>query len=169
MRAITTLLLLLAVGLTGLLGIAAWRRQPQHETRFARGDELVLTDFGFAVERTAMADRPGQPDHGPGRDVAVDLRVTNHAKVAANPFLDVAAMLVDEQGRTVRVDAAAHGAARGTDPIGTAIPPGGSLVTHLVFDVPADATGLRLLFDLDMPIANLLEDAFNGRRTLALE
>ena len=172
MRAIVTVLLLLALGLIGLLCLATWRGLPQNETKIERGGEMVFADFGFAVEGTTIADRPGQPDHGveaSGRYMCVDLRVMNYAKVVDFSFRDSMAVLVDEHGRTFRVDAAATRAARGADPIETAIPPGGSRVTHLVFDVPDDATGLRLRFELGSPIMNLLDTAFDGQRTLALE
>jgi hypothetical protein len=172
MRAIAAVQLLLVLGVGGLLGVAQWRGQPNNETRIARGAEMVFADFGFAVERTTLADRLGPPDHdveASGRYVCVDLRVLNHMQAGDYAFRDGAALLVDGQGRTFRVDAAATRAARGGDPTGTAIPPGGSGVIQLVFDVPDDATGLRMRFDLGSPIENLLEAAFDGQRSLALE
>ena len=84
-------------------------------------------------------------------------------------FADSQALLVDEQGNVFRVDAAAIRALRGSDVVETVAPPGGSRVAQLVFDVPDDATGLRLRFDLGSPIENVLEAAFAGTRSLALE
>src|SRR5262245_37705730 len=168
MRVIAAVLLLLALCIVGLLGLARWRGLPQNETRIARGGTMDFDDFGFSIERTTTADRLGAVQAS-GRFVCVDLRVMNHMKVVAYTFGDPAALLVDGQGRVYRVDAAATRAARGADPTETAIPPGGSGVTRLVFDIPDDATNLRMRFDFDSPIGNVLEAALAGQRSLALE
>jgi len=169
---IAAVLLLLALGLIGLLCLARWRSLPQNDTTIARGDEMVFVDFSFAIEGTTTADRLGAPDHGveaSGRFVCVDLRVMNTRTVGDFSFGDRQALLVDEHGNVFRVDAAAIRALRGSDQIETVAPPGGSRVAQLVFDVPDDATGLRLRFDLGSPIENVLEAAFAGTRSLALE
>jgi hypothetical protein len=172
MRSIVAVLVLVALAVVSLLCLGLWRSQPQNETRIARGDALEFADFAFAVEGVTLAERLGQPSRGveaSGRFVCIDLRVMNHRQDGDYSIRDRAAVLVDALGRSFRADAVATRTLRGFDAVETTVPPGSSRVTHLAFDVPADATGLRLHFDLGSPLMNLLDAASDGHRTLALE
>jgi hypothetical protein len=116
------------------------------------GERQCFDDWCVSVEHAVRQARAGLPP----ADVAargvfcvVTVRVSNAARRRAQRASDAGVCLIDEKGHRYEpsppgqraLDATGLG---GSD-LTTRLPPGGSFVRRVVFDVPTDAAGLALV------------------------
>lgn len=116
-----------AVSLLVLTGIWWYRSRLSQRSYFAPGKEVVWDDFGFQVE--GVEGTPGE--------IAVELRVSNHARRASFDFRPDAVCLIASDGQELRPT--------GAEPLTLAAGESGTTVVH--FAAPgagADAAELRL-------------------------
>ncbi|HET6202542.1 MAG TPA: hypothetical protein VFI25_07040 [Planctomycetota bacterium] len=155
-----------AAGLLGLLVLfAALNRRDQDA---ARGEEIRYDDFGFSLldhRRSAVPSAAGKVL------LLVDLRVSNHAKRVPFRFDPATVRLLGGDGREFQaVSASRPDLPPGRDPFERALPPGGSCVAELGFDVPSDLREPRLRISFGRNgFLDLLDDVFWGRKRIRLE
>jgi hypothetical protein len=107
--------------------------------------EIQYDDFAFSVLGAVKANSVGSyvSQHSTeGQFYVVTMKIANHAKRVNYSFDKSVAILVDESGKEYRISATGQKALDGetTKSVGceSEIPPGGSCITDLVFELPKD-------------------------------
>ncbi len=161
------LLLVAALGLLLALALVACVRREQH---VPLGGEIVYDDFGFAVleHRTEAKIGDAVPR---GTFHVVRLEVRNHAKRVDYELDAHRPVLFDEQGHEYEISADGQRAldATSTSPRRSAIGPGESYVSDLVFDAPEGARDLRLRVSWGGKFVDVVDDVVCGSRDVALQ
>ena len=123
-------------------------------------------DFAFSVTNV----RRDTSASGKNAPTIVTLKVHNQARRVPFQFRRSMAVIVDDQGRSFRIDPqgqAALDAARGKpDPLAAPIPAGTSAQTDLVFKIPDDARRPRL--NLNSGAMGRIEESIVGADRIAL-
>lgn len=165
-----TAAVLLVMAVVGLSILALLNR---HNQVVGLNQEIQYDDFAFAVLGTVKANSVGSvttQQSTDGQYYVVTMKVTNHAKRVNYRFPKNGAILVDEGGREYRVSAAGQRALEGeTTKSGgceSEIPPGGSCITDLVFELPKEARISHLRISEGGAVGDVLDTIFYGRKII---
>ena len=165
-----TAAILAAVGISLLATLALLNRRDQ---TVGLNQEIQYDDFAFSVQEVRKASALGKSDWPAPNGVyyVVTIKVANHAVRVDYTFKKNSAVLVDSQGREFHLSKSGQQAletSEGQQCIG-AIPAGGSCLTDVVFDLPADAHVSQLKISEGGLAGDILDVVFFGKKRIALE
>jgi hypothetical protein len=116
------------------------------------GERQCFDDWCVSVEHAARRSRVGQPPadvEARGVFYVVTVRVSNAARRRAQRAADVGVCLIDDNGHRYGPSPlgqrALDATGAGGQDLTTRMPPGGSFVRRVVFDVPREAAELALV------------------------
>jgi len=149
--------------------------QSKREIVVGLNQEIQFDDFAFSALGTRKASalgNEGAQKPSAGLYYIVSFKIANHAKRVDFEFNPATALLVDSAGKEYRISAqgqaALDSARTQSDACKEAIPAGGSCVTEIVFDVPADISNPHMKMSFGK-IGDFLDSIFYGKRRIALE
>jgi hypothetical protein len=138
--------------------------------------EIQHDDSAFSVLGAVKANSVGNyvSQHSTeGQFYVVTLKVANHAKGANYSFDKAVAILVDESGKEYQISVAGQKALDGeTTKSGgceSEIPPGGSCISDLVFELPKDVRVSHLRVSGGGKAGDVLDTIFNGKKIIKVE
>lgn len=138
--------------------------QTVHFERVAGFNEPIrYDDFAFAALAVTQTRTLGSST-AQGLYTIVTLRVTNDAKRVQYKFDDKIAVLMDARGKRYPVSRAGP-----ADACAVALDPGGSCVTELVFDAPAEIRPLYLAISMGGPLGDLVDNVLYGSKAIRLQ
>lgn len=136
--------------------------------------EIQYDDFAFSVLGAVKANSVGNyvMQHSTeGQFYVVTMKIANHAKRVNYSFDKSTAILVDESGKEYRISTAGQKALEGetTKSSGceSEIPPDGSCITDLVFELPKDAQVSHLRVS-GSAAGDVLDTIFYGKKIIKI-
>lgn len=156
-----------------LLLLAAFALLNRQNQTVGMNQEIQYDDFAFSVLGAMRANSVGSyvSQHSTeGQFFVITMKIVNHAKAVNYSFDKAVAILVDEGGKEYGISAAGQKALDGeTTKSGgceSEIPPGGSCVSDLVFELPRDVRISHLRVSGGGRTGDMLETIFYGRKII---
>ncbi len=153
--------------------LVGWFALVRHDETVGQGGEILWDDFGFGVVSARRATELGPEEQlvrARGVFVVVDLEVTNHAQRVDYDTSKHTAVLHDFAGNEYRVDPWAQAALDSKPGVANRAPArlaaGRSCVTQLVYDVPADASGLYVKISWGGEFVDTVDSVVFGDRRI---
>jgi hypothetical protein len=138
--------------------------------------EIQYDDFAFSVLGAVKANSVGNyvSQHSTeGQFYVVTLKIANHAQRVNYSFDKSVAILVDESGREYHISGAGQKALDGeTTKSGgceSEIPPGGSCISDLVFELPKEVRVSHLRVSGGGKAGDVLDTIFYGKKIIKVE
>jgi hypothetical protein len=168
---IAAALLLLAVILPAAFALLNRRNQTVGLKQEIQYDDFAYSVLG-AVKTTSVGSYRSQHS-AEGQFYVITMKVANHARRANYSFDKAVAILVDESGREYHISSAGQKALDGETTKSAAceseIPPGGSCISDLVFELPKDVRVSHLRVSGGGKAGDLLDTIFYGRKIIKVE
>lgn len=159
-----------------IAGLALLALLNRHNQAVGFNQEIQYDDFAFSALNVRKVDTssPNSADQNSDAEIyVVTMKIANHARRVNYTFKKAAAILVDERGNEYHLSEAGQQAfEREPTYLGgceSEIPPGGSCITDVVFQLPAGAKISHLRFSEGGAVGDVADTIFYGKKMIKVD